>query len=116
MAQPISILVVDDDASGRAMLSLSLRQAGFSVEAAASGPEALQLLRKNSYSCLITDARMSPMDGFELSRQARGIKPDLRILMMSAVHSAHDTTGYPIEKFLSKPVLIESIVGWIGRP
>ncbi|MBI3553379.1 MAG: response regulator [Elusimicrobia bacterium] len=110
-----SILVVDDDASGRAMLGLSLRQAGYTVSCAASGPEALSLLNEKPFDWLLTDARMTPMDGFELSRRARRIKPDLRIMMMSAVCSEKDTAGYPIEKFFQKPIPMENLLQWI-RP
>lgn len=111
-----AILVVDDDSSGRAMLSLSLRQAGFPVQTAASSEEALGLLKERHYDWLITDARMRPMDGFELSQEAKRIQPDLHVVMISAVHTERDARGYPIEKFFAKPVPVELLVNWLSSP
>ena len=110
-----SILVVDDDYSGRAMLSLSLKQAGFPVQAAADGEEALRFLSERRYDWLITDAKMRPMDGFALSQAAKRIQPDLRVVMISAVYTERDAGGYPIEKFFAKPVPVDQLVDWIFR-
>lgn len=111
-----ALLVVDDDSSGRAMLSLSLRQAGFAVRTAASSEEALSLLKERHFDWLITDARMEPMSGFELSREAKRIRPDLHVVMMSAVYTESDARGYPIEKFFAKPVPVELLVNWLSSP
>lgn len=109
-----SILVVDDDVSGRNMLGLSMRQAGFKVQTAPGGQEALRMLKERRYDWLITDARMSPMDGFKLSQEAKRIQPDLHVIMMSAMHTEHDAAGYPVDKFFPKPVQVEKLVGWIA--
>ncbi|MBI5630022.1 MAG: response regulator [Elusimicrobia bacterium] len=111
-----SLLVVDDDDSGRNMLALSMRQAGFSVQTAASGEEALRLLQNTHFDWLITDARMSPMDGFKLSQKAKRIQPDLHIVMISALYTERSVNGHPIEKLFTKPVSIEELIGWISGP
>lgn len=114
MAKPMTVLLVDDDKSGRAMLRLSLKQGGYAVLTAADGPEALRLLQETPCEALITDARMKPMDGFELSIKAKAIRPALRIAMMSAVAAAYDISGYPIDRFFTKPVALESVLGWLA--
>lgn len=111
-----AILLVDDDFSGRAMLSLSLRQAGFPVQSAASGEQALGLLKERHYDWLITDARMRPMDGFELTKEAKRIQPDLHVIMMSAVYTERDASACPIEKFFAKPVPVEQLLNWLSSP
>lgn len=111
---PKRILLVDDDVSGRAMLRLSLRQAGHEVLTAADGPEALALLKEAPCDVLITDARMKPMDGFALSLAARKLRPKLRIAMISALCSESDINGYPIEKFFPKPVALEPVLSWLA--
>jgi len=110
----MTVLLVDDDKSGRAMLRLSLKQAGYEMLTAADGPEALRLLQETPCDALITDARMKPMDGFELSAKAKSIRPALRIAMMSAIASEHDISGYPIDKFFAKPVALESLQSWLS--
>lgn len=108
-----AVLIVDDDASLRTMLSLSLRRAGYPILTAASGPEALLLLSTRPIGCMITDGRMVPMDGFELSRQAKSLRPSLRIAMVSAVFTASDAAEAPIDCMFEKPLAVSSIVAWL---
>ncbi len=108
-----AVLIVDDDASLRAMLSLSLKRAGYPVLSAANGPEALELLATRPIGCLVTDGRMDPMDGFGLARQAKTMHPELRIAMLSAVFTASDDAGAPIDRMFEKPVAVSSLVAWL---
>ncbi len=108
-----AVLIVDDDASLRTMLGLSLKRAGYPTLSAASGPEALQLLATRPINCMVTDGRMEPMDGFELSRRAKTLRPDLRIAMVSAVFTTSDAAGSPIDCVFEKPVAVSSVVAWL---
>lgn len=108
-----AILVVDDDSSARSMLSLSLRRAGYRVLTASSGPEALEVLSKTPCEALITDAQMSPMSGFELSRRAKELQPSLRVAMVSAVYGKADAGALPVEVFFQKPVPLEAVIAWL---
>ncbi|HVE12073.1 MAG TPA: response regulator [Elusimicrobiota bacterium] len=110
------VLLADDDPSGRAMLVLSLRQAGFDVDSAGGGEEALALLEEGNYQFLVTDAQMGAMDGFELALRAVEFDPALRIVMISASRSEADIRGYPIETIFSKPVAIDGLVQWLRAP
>ncbi|MFI5360918.1 MAG: response regulator [Elusimicrobiota bacterium] len=107
------VLIVDDDPSLRTMLSLSLRRAGYPTLTAASGSEALVLLSSRPIRFLVTDGRMDVMDGFELSRRAKTIKPALHIAMVSAVFVASDAAGSPIERVFEKPISVAGLVAWI---
>ena len=63
------VLVVDDDASVRALYVDALEEFGHSVAIAVDGAAALEMLRTGDHPCLIlTDLRMPRMDGFELRR------------------------------------------------
>ncbi len=108
-----TVLVVDDDASSRAMLGLSLRRAGFQVELAGSGDEALAALKKSPFEYLVTDARMSPMDGFELSRRAKELRPALHVALVSALYDDDSLLDAPIDKVFSKPVAVERLQSWL---
>jgi CheY-like chemotaxis protein len=108
-----AVLVVDDDTSLRTMLSLSLRRAGYPTLTAANGPEALELLATRPVGFMVTDGRMDAMDGFELSRRAKSLKPELHIAMVSAVFVASDAAGSPIERVFEKPVAFSGLVEWL---
>ena len=113
MNNRLPVLVVDDDASLRTMLSLSLRRAGYPTLTAASGREALELLMTRPVGFMVTDGRMDAMDGFELSRRAKNIKPELHIAMVSAVFVTRDAAGTPIERVFEKPVAVSGLVEWM---
>jgi two-component system KDP operon response regulator KdpE len=107
------VLIVDDDASMRAMMTLSLKRAGYPTLSAANGPDALLMLASRPISCMLTDGRMDPMDGFELARRAKILRPDLRIAMASAVYTAADAGSSPIDRLFEKPVAVSALVAWL---
>ena len=98
------------------MLSLSLKRAGYATLSAATGAEALQLLATRPIGCMVTDGRMDPMDGFELSRLAKTMRPDLRIAMVSAVYTTADAGDSPIDRMFEKPLAVSSLVAWLQTP
>src|SRR5205814_3472743 len=64
------ILIVDDDASQRSLLNSFLTGQGFETMPVSSGEEALQALRANDISMMITDVRMPGISGLDALRQA----------------------------------------------
>ncbi|HXD39225.1 MAG TPA: response regulator [Ramlibacter sp.] len=68
-----SILVVDDTRSMRKMVAAVLETAGYKVEEAADGVEALELARQHVYDLVVTDQNMPRMDGISLIRELRGL-------------------------------------------
>jgi CheY-like chemotaxis protein len=67
----LRVLVVDDDADGRALTSMVLTLAGASVKAVASAPEALRVLEVERPHALVSDIDLSGGDGYTLIRQIR---------------------------------------------
>jgi CheY-like chemotaxis protein len=83
----LRLLVVDDDADSIYLIRSNLR-AMFSeveIDACQSGREALDLLRKNVYSAIVTDYRMPWMDGLTLVRSIRGMGFEGPIVMRTAM-------------------------------
>ncbi len=74
-----TLLVVDDSASMRQMVTFTLKDAGYEVIAAAHGKEALAKLDGTRVSMVITDLNMPEMDGIELIRQLRS-RPGCRFI------------------------------------
>jgi heterodisulfide reductase subunit A len=78
------ILVVDDEFILRDSLKEWLQDEGFTVDTVASGPEALDLLSKQTYQMMLTDIKMPGMNGVELLQKAKENFPDLCVVMMTA--------------------------------
>ncbi len=82
----LRILIVDDDANVRHMLSLMLRRSGYEIDEAEDGAQALRKALKTSYDAAIVDYRMPPPDGLEVLTRLRDAQPRcVRILMSGAL-------------------------------
>ena len=81
-----SVLVVEDEVIIRLHLADYLREAGFTVLKAASGDEALEVLRiSNLVAVIVTDYNMpGATDGLSLARQARELHPGIKVILVSA--------------------------------
>jgi CheY-like chemotaxis protein len=91
--QPIRILVVDDDPGMLELVRLTLQRAGYEVQTAIDGEEALQLLNDCSRPIphvIITDARMPRRSGPELLRE---IEPDPRLQAVRTILMSSDSTA-----------------------
>jgi DNA-binding response OmpR family regulator len=94
------VLLVDDDAAVRTMMSLTLEQKGFEVVAAATVTEALKLITTESFGVLITDLHMpNPSDGFAVITAMRHTQPKALTLLVS---------GYPDVKSAMDAILLEA--------
>jgi CheY-like chemotaxis protein len=87
MAESGTVLVVDDSATKRYVISSWLRRAGYDIVEAASGAEALQLVHQPAIEVVVLDVRLPDADGFEVCEQ---IKRDPRTASLPVIHvSAH---------------------------
>jgi CheY-like chemotaxis protein len=71
----IRVLVVDDEADGRALLARLMRDAGATVHEAASASAAMKLLEARRVDVILSDISMPEVDGFEFIRRVRAL-PD----------------------------------------
>lgn len=81
--QPIHVLIVDDEAPIRALLRETLSSQGFSVTEAASGTEALDVLKRQPVQIVLADFKLPDCDGIALLEQARHHDPRLVGLVMT---------------------------------
>ena len=105
------ILLVDDEADGREMLTRMLESWGAQVRAASSAEEALQAISEESPDLLISDIGMPHVDGYELIRRVRSLaaadRRSLPAIALTAFARAEDATkarraGYGVH--LPKPI------------
>lgn len=101
------ILVVDDDTDYLRQFRNFLLQEGFSVKCAASGDEALSILKDSSIHLMITDLNMPKMNGIELAKKASILLPFMPIILHSGSISPELpllAEAFGISKVLAKPV------------
>ena len=111
------ILVVEDDASLRKLMSAALKQHGYSCHTANDGVEALDVMEKTNIDLIISDVMMPNMDGYELTRQLRRAKYDLPILMVTAKETFEDKQEGFIagtDDYMVKPIDINEMVLRVG--
>jgi CheY-like chemotaxis protein len=88
-ALPTRVLVVDDESGLRTMAEGILRDAGYAVDTASSGAEALEIVeREGTFALFVIDVLMPEMQGHELARQMRRRHPDAKVLYFTA-HADH---------------------------
>ena len=77
------ILVTDDNAAIRILLTEILEARGYEVETAAEGTAALKLLQQGPFDVLITDIFMPGKDGIELIMEVRVLHPNVKMIAIS---------------------------------
>jgi two-component system NtrC family response regulator len=97
---------VDDEATQRDMLREILTRAGYRVETAGNGQEALDRLHGQEFDLLLTDQKMPVLDGLTLLDRARSASPELPVVLMTAfgsVSTAVDAMKRGAADYLTKP-------------
>ncbi len=112
------ILVVDDKENIRLLLNELLSSMGYRVLQAKDGKEAMGVVEIGPIDLVITDLKMSGMDGIQLTRAIRKTRPDLPIIVYSA-HRFIDTAPAALRAgandYLAKPFLRTKIEQTVGR-
>jgi two-component system response regulator FixJ len=80
--EPI-IYVIDDDEAVRQSLEFLLKTAGYAVRGFESAKDFLEILPKVGFGCVITDVRMPEINGIELLRMVKEVKPDLPVIVIT---------------------------------
>lgn len=81
----ISLLVVDDEEAIRTLLARVGERAGFIVDTARDGVEALEMLRRKEYKIAIVDLMMPRLSGYELVQQISTMKPRPFVIVATAL-------------------------------
>lgn len=107
------VLLVDDEDMVRRMSAMALQRAGFQVDAASGGEEAIALLRDHRYHAVLSDIGMPGLDGLQLLREVRAHDVDVPVVLMTG-NPDLDTAIRAIElgalRYLVKPVRPHELV------
>lgn len=107
------VLVVDDEATIRDLLSKTLALAEYDVDLAPDGRAALDRLRMIPYDLLITDLKMPGVDGLTVIREARRLKADLPVIIITGFSneaSAIEAVNLGVSGYLTKPFRVPRVL------
>jgi two-component system, OmpR family, response regulator len=113
---PARLLVVDDEATILELLSGSLRLAGFEVEMAASGAEAVRAAASSRPDLVLLDVMLPDGDGFEALRRIRSGGSDVPVIFLTARDEVPDRVrGFDAggDDYVTKPFSLEELLGRI---
>jgi two-component system, OmpR family, response regulator MprA len=111
--EPAAILVVDDDAPIRRMLSRTLAAEGYAVEASPDGGDALAAVERSAPDLVVLDVAMPGLDGLSVARRLRDKGLGLPILMLTARDGVPDRVAgleAGADDYLVKPFAAEELI------
>ncbi|MBI2896427.1 MAG: PAS domain S-box protein [Deltaproteobacteria bacterium] len=112
-----TILVVEDDPQDRDWLVETLGKAGYSVEVASTGKQAIELGRERAYDAITLDLLLPDMSGWEVLRELRAGGPNetTPTVVVTVVSEKGAALGFAVSEFLVKPVQPEELLGALER-
>jgi CheY-like chemotaxis protein len=106
----INILLVDDEENFRASARTLFHKRGFHVETAASGPEAIEAIKRTDFDVVILDIRMPGMDGNEVLYTMKKLRPKTEVIILTG-HGTSESLSFGFREgafaYLAKPCDID---------
>jgi CheY-like chemotaxis protein len=117
-----SVLLVDDELDIINTIKRWLQADGFRVYGFADPLQALQYFQNNcdEIDLVLADIRMQKMNGFELVKKIKAIRPETKVVFMTALETDHqelskELPSIKIDGFVSKPGHLEKLVSDIKK-
>ncbi|MDB5222251.1 MAG: hypothetical protein JWN83_918 [Chitinophagaceae bacterium] len=116
IAKNATILVVDDDDSIRSLLHQELSDAGYLIEEASNGKQALESVRKNKPDLIILDIMMPEMNGFDVAAILKNDPHtmDIPIIVLSIVQDKIRGFRIGVDRYLTKPIDTAQLFSEVG--
>ncbi|MFQ5850130.1 MAG: sigma-54-dependent transcriptional regulator [Candidatus Binatia bacterium] len=112
MEKRVRILLVDDEADFRAIISDHLEEHGYKVSSLGTGQEAVSAAQEEEFDVALLDIKMPGMDGVELLRMLKEVEPSIEVIMLTG-HATIETAVQAIKlgalDYLSKPVRLSEL-------
>lgn len=112
------ILAVDDEEIVLDSFRKILVLAGYSIDTVETGPEALGLIQKYDYDFVFTDLKMPDMDGVEVTKAVKHLRPDIDVIVITGyatIESAVETMKYGAMDYVQKPFTEEELVDFVNK-
>jgi len=112
------ILAVDDEPIILDSFRKILVAAGYSVDTVETGQEALGLVRKNDYDFVFTDFKMPEMDGVEVTKAVKHLRPDVDVVMITGyanIESAVETMKHGAMDYVEKPFTADELTDLVNQ-
>ncbi|HUK30316.1 MAG TPA: sigma-54 dependent transcriptional regulator [Candidatus Acidoferrum sp.] len=112
------ILLVEDKSELRAMLRKALERAGYAVDDAADGIEAVTKIRARRYLMVLTDLKLPGRSGIEILRESKQSDPSIPVILITAYGSIEEAVTAMKDgafDFIQKPVDLDHLKLLVGR-
>ncbi len=112
------ILIVDDEAGLRTSLAANLELEGYVVAEAADGLQAIDMVRETPFDLVISDVRMPGMNGVQVFREIRRIRPELPVVLMTAFALEgllSEALGEGVYALVHKPFAVDDLIALTAR-
>jgi len=112
------ILAVDDEAIVLDSFRKILVIAGYSVDTVETGKEAIGLVRKIEYDFVFTDLKMPEMDGLEVTKAVKHLRPEIDVIMITGyatIESAVQAMKYGAMDYVQKPFTEDDLVDFVNN-
>jgi DNA-binding NtrC family response regulator len=116
MSESARILVIDDDESVRTTVSMTLKHAGYSVDTAENGKQAIEMSEANFYNLALIDIRLPDMEGTELLTALKETTPRMVKIIVTgfpALENAVRSINKRVDGYLIKPVNPDELLRFI---
>ncbi len=122
-AKPL-ILVVDDNATMRKLVTAQLSKLGFTSDTAVDGQEALDKIAEHAYKMVLMDVQMPTMDGIEATKRLRERETEssqhTTLVALTGHCSRTDCIAAGMDDYVAKPMNIATlrkiVEKWVGQP
>jgi len=112
------ILAVDDEAIILDSFRKILVVAGYSIDTVERGREALGLILKRDYDFVFTDLKMPEMDGLEVTKAVRHLRPDIDVIVITgyaSIETAVETMKYGAMDYVQKPFTEDELIDFFNK-
>jgi DNA-binding NtrC family response regulator len=113
-----NVLVIDDDVATRDLLSAVLNDAGYLVEVAENGKEAINKCKKRPFDVALIDIVLPDIEGIELFNALKHIRPKMVKIIITgypSIESAVRSVNEKADGYLLKPINIEELLAMIKK-
>lgn len=112
----IRILLVDDEEDLVSFLSHRLLKQGFTISAAGSGEEAVEVVERQRFDVAVVDLKMPGIDGIECTKRIKAVQPFLEVILLTG-HGSHESAleagRHDAYRYLLKPYEFDELVARI---